>query len=604
MVLSLKLADVPSHPFAKEAFETTLWLMDGSELVCGRSVPVSLSLHFEDRTAAPASLLETEGRGSPAVGKQGSCALKLKVAEASLDHENRSFVVRATCAVDGVAVETWSEPMKVMRLKLEIEGGGVLDHDPEEQKKTKDKAAVWYKDEGGREKCIELNVSLHDGRRNLVKDRNVRLKCVLRYAASELPVTNQQVLKVWADGGGGAGAAAGVLETKRGVCRIRARIEDVSKNHQGQSFRIEVAPDVDESPADCDVAPSLTMAVSVRSKRNKRRKAQSAARDEPSPPRAKAPSESDWASPPPRSSGGDVELTDGVRGWVDGVMAALDAMEWRHLGFEKLADGVSPNTARPLYAMDNPNDLIDRLREAYERDVAPALLDGGGGARPSRKRARGALAAGEPLMPAPALSRQRTSATGVLEILDQYEDSQRGALPPAGGAFPEPLAPGLAKPSFGPRGVSSLYVGGANGDGSGSGAAAADEDPLPPFAETAESRRAEQAVATVLAKRFKPDRAGAGPLGFPAFDAAGALVGLYRENGAASTTQIVFVPRESHERLAADDAGVAEKAFKREKSKKSECVHTLAKYKTLEKLKEAVAIYHWSKEAFTNDFTF
>ena len=50
--------------------------------------------------------------------------------------------------------------------------------------------------------------------------------------------------------------------------------------------------------------------------------------------------------------------------------------------------------------------------------------------------------------------------------------------------------------------------------------------------------------------------------------------------------------------------GVAEKALKREKSKKSECVHTLAKYKTLEKLKEAVAIYHWSKEAFTNDFTF
>ena len=163
MVLSLKLADVPSHPFAKEAFETTLWLMDGSELVCGRSVPVSLSLHFEDRTAAPASLLETEGRGSPAVGKQGSCALKLKVAEASLDHENRSFVVRATCAVDGVAVETWSEPMKVMRLKLEIEGGGVLDHDPEEQKKTKDKAAVWYKDEGGRENCILLNISLEDG---------------------------------------------------------------------------------------------------------------------------------------------------------------------------------------------------------------------------------------------------------------------------------------------------------------------------------------------------------------------------------------------------------------------------------------------------------
>ena len=258
MVLSLKLADVPSHPFAKEAFETTLWLMDGSELVCGRSVPVSLSLHFEDRTAAPASLLETEGRGSPAVGKQGSCALKLKVAEASLDHENRSFVVRATCAVDGVAVETWSEPMKVMRLKLEIEGGGVLDHDPEEQKKTKDKAAVWYKDEGGREKCIELNVSLHDGRRNLVKDRNVRLKCVLRYAASELPVTNQQVLKVWADGGGGAGSPNAPPELVQvGALLLGFSLDEANTNWSPRYFQRtqwvdpRLAYDV---PAGCDVA--------------------------------------------------------------------------------------------------------------------------------------------------------------------------------------------------------------------------------------------------------------------------------------------------------------------------------------------------------------
>ena len=40
---------------------------------------------------------------------------------------------------------------------------------------------------------------------------------------------------------------------------------------------------------------------------------------------------------------------------------------------------------------------------------------------------------------------------------------------------------------------------------------------------------AQASVAVVLAKRFRPVRAGAAPLGFPAYDAEKKLVGLYRE---------------------------------------------------------------------------
>ena len=156
MVHTLKFSpQPPEHPFQDEYFGLTLYLQDGKgELVCGKSVPVKLSLHFEDRTAAPGGLLEVEGRGGPSVGKSGSCACQVRVKGASMDHENRSFVLRASGVVDGVGVEAWSGPMRVMRLRLEIEGGGLLDHDVEEMRKSKDKVAVWYKDEGGREKCM------------------------------------------------------------------------------------------------------------------------------------------------------------------------------------------------------------------------------------------------------------------------------------------------------------------------------------------------------------------------------------------------------------------------------------------------------------------
>ena len=56
-----------------------------------------------------------------------------------------------------------------------------------------------------------------------------------------------------------------------------------------------------------------------------------------------------------------------------------------------------------------------------------------------------------------------------------------------------------------------------------------------------------------------------------------------------------------HTALQPDDSDVAEKAYTREINNQSDCVHTIDKHRTLEKLKEAVAIYHWSKEAFANE---
>ena len=44
-----------------------------------------------------------------------------------------------------------------------------------------------------------MNISLEDGSGSKIKDRPVQLKCLLRYAESGMPVTNQNVLRIWTD---------------------------------------------------------------------------------------------------------------------------------------------------------------------------------------------------------------------------------------------------------------------------------------------------------------------------------------------------------------------------------------------------------------------
>merc|ERR1712238_514695 len=79
--------------------------------------------------------------------------------------------------------------------------------------------SVWYKDEGGRDKSMEAFVAIYD------------------------------------------------KDTGRG--QIRYRVEEVSKNHQGKNFILQLGPDHNVKGYK-DIAAAFTPAVNVRSKRNKR----------------------------------------------------------------------------------------------------------------------------------------------------------------------------------------------------------------------------------------------------------------------------------------------------------------------------------------------
>ena len=104
---------------------------------------------------------------------------------------------------------------------------------------------LWFKDEGGRDKCIELSVNLVDHAGRPVQGRDVPLKVTLLYE-SGIAVVDQGILKAATDCTKAVGQSGSAV--------LRLRIEDVSKNHQNQAFVIKVEPDTGYSPLDFDIS--------------------------------------------------------------------------------------------------------------------------------------------------------------------------------------------------------------------------------------------------------------------------------------------------------------------------------------------------------------
>ena len=123
---------------------------------------------------------------------------------------------------------------------------------------------TWYKDEGGREKCMQVRVTLTDKNGDPVSGRKIPLKFTLLYDNGQsLRVMNQGILKVF-------GPDRQYINPSASTAEVSFRIEDVSKNHQGMSFKLEIAPDSPRTAS--DIAPGLSPPVAIRSKRNKRQR--------------------------------------------------------------------------------------------------------------------------------------------------------------------------------------------------------------------------------------------------------------------------------------------------------------------------------------------
>ena len=91
-----------------------------------------------------------------------------------------------------------------------------------------------------------------------LRDLSLFLSCV-----SARPVNNQKILKLMSH--------TKLFINRNGRASIPFRIEEVSSNHQRQKFKICVAPDTNKFPLHGDIAASYSSAVTVRSKKPKKK---------------------------------------------------------------------------------------------------------------------------------------------------------------------------------------------------------------------------------------------------------------------------------------------------------------------------------------------
>jgi hypothetical protein len=245
---------------------------------------------------------------------------------------------------------------------------------------------IWYKDEGGRDKSMEAVAELYS-KDNAQHRERVPLRLTLYYAsASEgidpVQVTNQEILRSLGN------SSKLYTDKSTGKTTIRFRIEDVSKNHQGQDFVLQISPDYRKGFM--DIAPGFTPSVSVRSKRNKRQRGSSVTsvrgeRRSSSPVQHGDPStiEQPFGEHPQRSVWGPEGLTtsdparlreamQGIVQWTEEVVNGLYPLQWQILGYAQHPDG-TPDYSRPHYSMNNPNALISRVLAMYSESTRENL---------------------------------------------------------------------------------------------------------------------------------------------------------------------------------------------------------------------------------------
>lgn len=486
---------------------------------------------------------------------------------------------------------------------------------------------LWYKDEGGRDKSMEVIAEAYDKDNMLVRDR-IPLNLTLCYDAdTPVQVTNQEILKL-------QGSERRLqIDKSTGRARIRFRVEEVSKNHQGQNFSLMIAA---EKKSDYEIAPGYTPGVSVRSKRNKRHRASNSVTS------ARGASGTESTSPTMmRSSpvfgehssmtldGADPsrirEAMQGMLHWTDEVVNGLYSVQWQIIGYAQHPDG-SPDYNRPYHSMPNPNPLISQILSRYTDSVRgnlrqiqhaieqtdmrrrdePAYNPMNSAVAPLPRESEGVFG----MMPPPGVQRARRASphSAVLPAMSRMgapgtvslsrgppppvmlpgEAPFRGDFPPLQqqrqqmhtGYYPPPQVrqhdpdnTQLRPPQGILDGKKTPQIAALNPDLEDSG---------------------ESEVEYVLAKQYKSTRS-SDRLGFPAYSVAKELLGFYRESSnKVGVGQFIPIRHLSHE-FGPFEIVQATTILQEEMANKSEAVHALKDWGSIGSLIDHALVYDWSK---------
>ena len=504
-----------------------------------------------------------------------------------------------------------------------------------------DWGSVWYKDEGGRDKSMEVFVAIYDKDGQLRTGEQIPLLPVLCYKSATggapAPVSNQEILRT-------LGTTRVLIDKDTGRARIRFRVEDVSKNHQAQDFVLMVGTDP-KAKGFKDVAPDYSPAVNIRSKRNKRSRAVfTNNRTSSEVPKRLSPS----AAHPyeqPHDTGSPIQAADVPRvrealrsiiHWSDEVVNGLFPLQWQVLGYAQHPDG-TPDYHRPYHNMPNPNPCINRVLGMYSdtvRDSLRVLLTAVEQASPTRSDDPSSLMPIPIAVPRPPVDdgmygsvmrglappqvghmighagmpmhgMQRRMIMGHQGgPVDMYGGPSRhdlSSMYPGAGTMPPP-PPHMMQPHHqGMHPSSHAYMRGPP-----------ESEMLPmhmgprtelsptlaagvqPHSMRPEDESREDEVEYVLAKQYKALRTGE-RLGFPAYSENKEILGFYREQGGGGVRQFSPISRHRNdfgplEILQATE--ILEDAIK----KKSDAVHSLKDWGSIDNVLNQALVYDWRQD--------
>jgi len=519
-VYSLQIRQQPQHVFPEENFEIQFGLSEKPDSTDSPPTNVEIRATLQDPPEGTILQVLQEPRlsASRQVGKL--------VARISVTTTNRVPIrIRLdTSTIQGVV----SSPIAVIEAKLQATPVGKWD-------------TIWYKDEGGRDKCMELSVAAHDAQnRPLPVDGSVVLD--LQYEGGAR-VSNQEILRVL-----GKNTAL-----EKGSVKLRYRIEDVSKNHQGQNFVVQVRHDTRQ-----DVAPCYSPAVVIRSKRNKRQKTSSSTMG---------------SLDTSQRSDDDSRIREAVQGiirWSDEVVNGIFPLQWQVMGYAQNPDG-NPDYQRPYYQnMNCPNPYFQRILSIYNSSTREQL-----------EYLRNTLDQPQPPsmgFDTPHYPMQYMPTVGISHHMSPAMPHHMGKMP-ARDFFPQqPQQPQAPPAVYEPAGFreSPPYHPSAFPD---------------PFTrkdttvgDTSESD--ESRVEFVLVKQYKSFSTGE-TLGFPAYSSAKDLLGFYLPNQSFRPVPKSFGPTERQD---------ASQILHHEMQKKSHMVYALKDFDSMSSLLDHASVFDWKQD--------
>jgi len=237
---------------------------------------------------------------------------------------------------------------------------------------------------GGKDKAISAVASLVDSEGNIVTNRKIPLLLTLIYDNEDrTPVAGHNVFRT-------IGSSSYYIDPETGKTPLQFRIEDVSKNHQGQNFLIEVSADKEKSP---DIAPGYSRSVCIRSKKKKdpgSRKRRIVNASTPAQKKHPPPRHSPQPSPPFPQPQFTVPVADpfvlgsaqnaelirtamrGIIKWTKEVVNGLSPLKWNVMGYAENPEGVI-DYCRPYHSMPNPNEKVNQILNMYTEETREHL---------------------------------------------------------------------------------------------------------------------------------------------------------------------------------------------------------------------------------------